>query len=114
MPFLIEGRPAPLPSGDPSSGPENQGQTADYFSITPNFFSTMRIPILRGRDIGVQDSAAATLVIVINQTMARRFFENEDPIGKRITLDFVPDERPRQIIGVVGDTKSSEIGRAHV
>ena len=77
MPFLIEGRPAPLPSGDPSSGPENQGQTADYFSITPNFFSTMRIPILRGRDIGLQDSAAATLVIVINQTMARRLFGNE-------------------------------------
>ena len=109
MPFLIEGRPAPLPSGDPSSGPENQGQTADYFSITPNFFSTMRIPILRGRDIGLQDSAAATLVIVINQTMARRFFGNEDPIGKRITLDFVPDERPRQIIGVVGDTRGNRL-----
>jgi putative ABC transport system permease protein len=42
--------------------------------------------------------------MIVNQTMVRRLFPNEDPIGKRITLDFVPDERPREIVGVVGDT----------
>src|SRR4029079_11236335 len=86
-----------------------QAQTAEYFSVTPSFFSTMKIPIVRGRDFTATDTAAGTAVIVINQTMARRFFANEEPIGKRITLDFVPDERPREIIGVVGDTRSSRM-----
>src|SRR5262249_34691698 len=44
-------------------------------------------------------------VIVISKTMADRWFPNEDPIGQRITLDFVPNEVPREIIGIVGDTK---------
>jgi putative ABC transport system permease protein len=54
------------------------------------------------------------LVIIINQTMARRFFPNEDPIGKRITLDFVPDERPRQIIATVGDTRANRMQKEPV
>src|SRR5262249_50221616 len=65
--------------------------------------------ILRGRDITAQDTASSPFVIIINQTMARRFFANEEPIGKRITLNFVPDERPREIIAVVGDTRTSQM-----
>jgi len=110
MPFLIEGRPAPPPSSSPSAnGPQEQAQTADYFSITPQFFATMKIPILRGRDFTAQDTASSTPVIIINQTMARRYFAGEEPIGKRITLDFVPDERPREVIAVVGDTRSNRL-----
>jgi len=107
MPFLIEGKPAPPPSASSDGGSQEQGQTANYFSISPNFFATMKIPILKGRDFKAQDTASSTLVIIITQTMARRFFANEEPIGKRITLDFVPDERPREIVGVVGDTRTS-------
>ena len=107
--FLIEGQPAPAPSPTPGGGPAQQAQTADYFSITPNYFETMKIPILRGRDVTAQDRATSPLVIIINETMAHRFFGNENPIGKRITLDFVPDERPREIIAVVGDTRSSRM-----
>ena len=107
MPFLIEGKPAPPPSASSDGASQQQGQTANYFSITPNFFGTMKIPILKGRDFNAQDTASGTLVIIISQTMARRFFANEEPIGKRITLDFVPDERPREIVGVVGDTRTS-------
>jgi len=109
MPFLIEGRPALAPSAAPGGGPQEQAQTSDYFAITPNYFETMKIPILRGRDITAQDTAASSLVIIINQTMARRYFAGEEPVGKRITLDFVPDERPREIIAVVGDTRSSRM-----
>ena len=107
MPFLIEGKPAPPPSASSDGGSQEQGQTANYFSISPNFFGTMKIPILKGRDFNAQDTASNTLVIIITQTMARRFFANEEPIGKRITLDFVPDERPREIVGVVGDTRTN-------
>lgn len=104
MPFLIEGRPAPPPSDASGGGSQEQGQQANYFAVTRNFFATMKIPIVRGRDFNAQDTAASPLVIIINQTMAQRFFPNEDPIGKRLTLDFVPDEKPRQIVGIVGDT----------
>ncbi len=114
MPFLIEGYPAPPPGSAPGSGSQDQGQSASYFSVTPNFFSTMRIPVLRGRDFNAQDKASGTLVIIINQTMARRFFPGDDPIGKRITLDFVPDERPRQVIAVVGDTRATRLQKEPV
>jgi len=110
MPFLIEGRPAPPPPpAGAADGSSDSGQTASYFSVTPNFFGTMKIPIHRGRDFTSQDTAAGTLVIIINQTFARRFFPNEEPLGKRITLDFVPDERPREIVGIVGDTRTSRM-----
>src|SRR4029078_5946185 len=72
MPFLIEGRPAPPPSAASGGGPQQPAQTADYFSITPNSFETMKIPVLRGRDINAQDRAASSLVMIINQTIARR------------------------------------------
>ena len=111
MPFLIEGRPAPPPP-PPDGSAANSAQTAQYFSVTPNFFGTMKIPIRRGRDFSAQDTATGSLVIIINETMARRHFPNEEPIGKRITLDFVPDERPREIIAVVGDTRTNRLQQA--
>jgi putative ABC transport system permease protein len=109
MPFLIEGRPAPPRNPDAPNGPQEQAQTADYFSITPNYFATMKIPVVRGRDFNPHDTVSTTPAIIINQTMVRRYFPNEEPIGKRITLDFVPDERPREIIGVVGDTRTNRL-----
>jgi hypothetical protein len=64
----------------------------------------MKIPILRGRDFNAQDTAAAPPVAIVSQTFAKRFFPTEDPLGKRVMLDFVPNEKPREIIAVVGDT----------
>jgi putative ABC transport system permease protein len=99
MGFFIEGRPRPGP---------DQDQDAAYFAITPRYFETMKIPMLRGRDFTRTDTASAPLVAIINKTMADRFWEGKDPIGQHITLDFVPDEQPREIVGVVAD---SAIGR---
>jgi putative ABC transport system permease protein len=112
MPFLIEGHPAPPPSAASSGGSQEQGQTADYFAITANYFGTMKIPILRGRDFNPQDTAAAPPVIIVSETFAKRFFPTEDPIGKRITLDFVPDEKAREIVAVVGDTVANRFQKA--
>ena len=99
MQFFIEGRPRP------ESG---RGQGAAYFAITPRYFETMKIPILRGRDFTRSDTATSPLVMIINKTMADRFWEGKDPVGQHVTLDFVPNEQPRVIVGVVGD---SVIGR---
>jgi len=99
MQFFIGGRPRP------ESG---RGQGAAYFAITPRYFETMKIPIIRGRDFTRTDTSTAPLVMIINKTMADRFFDGQDPIGQTVTLDFVPNEQPRTIVGVVGN---SVIGR---
>ena len=48
-------------------------------------------------------------VVVINEAMARQFWPNEDPIGREITFDSSPEERPRQIVGIVGNVKQFEL-----
>jgi len=102
MQFKIEGRPAPEP------GPQGSGMNAAYMPVTPNYFSTVRIPVLQGRDFSASDTATAPLVVVISKTMAQRWWANENPIGQRITFDFVPNEQPREIIGVVGDVRMNQ------
>jgi putative ABC transport system permease protein len=93
--------------------PTSEGaMTASYHLVTPNYFGTMRIPILRGHDFTYRDTANTPWVAVINEAMARRFWPNEDPIGQHITLDIVPDEKPREIIAVVANTPPHRMERA--
>jgi len=100
MGFLILGLPAPPPdaNGQPS-------QTADYIAVTPDYFATLRSPIVQGREFNDRDTAGAPYVVVINQTMAKRYWPNESPIGKQIRLDYVPDEPLREIVGVATDMR---------
>jgi putative ABC transport system permease protein len=77
--------------------------SAAYFLITPHFFSTIRTPIVRGRDVTEHDTASAPWVAVVNEAFARRFWPGENPIGKRLTLNTVPEERGREVVGVVRD-----------
>jgi putative ABC transport system permease protein len=102
MPFVVEGRP-PAQSAVAGARPAEQ-QTADYSAITPGYFEVMRIPVVRGRDFDGHDRADSPYVVIVNDTMARTYFPNEDPVGQYIRFDFVPDEQPRQIVGIVGDT----------
>ena len=83
--------------------------SAVYYPATAGLFATLRVPLLRGRDFTARDSVSAPWVAIINQTMARMFWPNEDPIGKQLTLDLVPEERPREIVGIVGDVKVSRL-----
>src|SRR5207248_46947 len=108
--FFIEGRPKPLANGS-QGGAQQPDQTANYFAVTPQYFATMRIPLVRGRDFNDHDTAEAPLVMIVNQTLARQFFPNEDPIGKRITLDLVPEEQPREIIAVAGNSVMTRLER---
>ena len=72
--------------------------------ITPGYFRTMKIPLLRGRDFTDADRKGGRLVLIISQGTAERFFPGEDPIGRRIDWG-EDDDHPmwREIIGIVGD-----------
>jgi putative ABC transport system permease protein len=91
--------------------PENARDVwrAVYFLITPNFFSTMKTPVVRGRSFDEHDVPSSPWVAIINETMARRFWPDEDPIGKRITLNVVSGEQPREIVGVVRDIPTRRV-----
>ena len=105
---VIENRP-PMARGEHAS--------ANFQGITPDYFRTMSIPLLKGRSFTEGDAYEAPWVVIVNQTMANRFFPNENPIGKRLALG--GQQNPRQpvvdrsgrplwmeIVGVVGDTKN--------
>ncbi len=95
--FRIEGR-APFEPG--------QEPHAYYSSVSPDYFKAIGIPLLRGRYFSERDTKGAPRVAIINNTMAKKFFPNEDPIGKRILLTN-GDEVYREIVGVAGDVKSN-------
>ncbi len=84
-----------------------------YSEISPDFFRTMRIPLLKGRVISDRDIERAPWVVVVSESFARRFFPREDPIGKVLYFTrvspgtglVVAEDPPREIVGVVGDVK---------
>lgn len=90
--FYIEGRPDP---------PPNAPQETMMNFCTPEYFRLMRIRLLQGRFFEDRDGAGKHQVIVINETLARRYFPGEDPIGKRVKL--TPEWQT--IVGVVADVK---------
>ena len=95
--FSIVGNP-PLPPG--------KSTTADYTTASPGYFHVMRIPLLRGRLFSERDSPSDPNVAIISETLARRYFPNQDPIGRQMRFGFPPDGNvPREIVGVVGDVR---------
>jgi putative ABC transport system permease protein len=102
--IAIEGRPiAPL----------GKEINADFRVARPNYFSTMRAQILKGRDFNDRDTADAPPVVIINETLAKHEFPNEDPIGKRLTLgDPLKNPKWRTIVGVIKDVKQHWASKA--
>lgn len=97
-PFWVEGRPAE----------EGNADEAVFNSISQDYFQTMRVPFLRGRDFDDRDdfiSGTRHPVCIINQTMARRLFGDADPIGQRIRTMPWMVRGYREVVGVVGDVK---------
>jgi len=74
-----------------------------YFLVTENFFETMKTPLLSGRDFNQADTRSTPWVALINETMAHRFWPDENPIGKHFTIDAASGEQPREVIGIVRD-----------
>jgi predicted permease len=98
--FIIEGRPL-------TDGPEHGGAGWNY--VTARFFDVFKIPIVRGRGFTERDDAAAPPVVVINQSLARHYWKNGDPIGHRLIIGsgMGPGfaQPPREIIGIAADSR---------
>jgi predicted permease len=73
--------------------------------VSPGYFRTLGIPLVRGRYLEASDSASAPLVTVINETMARKYWPNEDPVGQQITADMNSHFPKMTIVGVVADIR---------
>jgi len=95
--FFIEGRPFP----------EGKAPGADCRAVTPEYFSALGIPLVKGRVFSDRDGPEAPFVFVINEAMARRFFPNEDPLGKRMKVGF--SDLTGEIVGIVGDVKHASL-----
>src|SRR5205807_6235471 len=87
-----------------ASRPDERPQAGGYF-VSPDYFQAMKIPLLRGRAFSSSDSARAPRVAIVNETFARQYFPNVDPIGGFIRAYGTPLSPPvsRQIVGLVGD-----------
>ncbi len=92
--FRIEGRPEPAPGTE---------MIINTISISPGYFRTLGITVMKGRDFSDRDNSDAPQVAIINADLARIYFPNEDPIGRRITFD--DGESWMSIVGIVGDIK---------
>lgn len=99
--FILEGEAMPKSPGELHS-------LADAWVVTPDYFSVMSIPLLRGRTISAQDTKGAAPVVVINQEFADKYFPNQNPIGRHLRV-FSEWEHPEtewpEIVGVVGNVK---------
>ncbi|HEV2388561.1 MAG TPA: ABC transporter permease [Candidatus Acidoferrales bacterium] len=99
--FTIAGNP-PLPQG--------VSDTADYVSVSPDYFRVMAIPLLAGRNFNRQDSIAAPPVTLVSEALVRRYFPGENPIGRRMIFAFPRDKAvAREIVGVVGDIRDKSL-----
>jgi len=85
--------------------PEGQEPTALTAAVTPGYFDVMGIPLRRGRLLGSEDRPGTPIAIVVNETFARRFFGDTDPIGGRVSARGIPQLADMRIVGVVGDTR---------
>jgi putative ABC transport system permease protein len=102
--FVIEGAP-PLPPG--------QEDSAGRLAVTPDYFRTMKIPLLNGRFFAPNDDKKARGVTIINQAFAKHFYPGRNPIGQRILLGRTANEmRPLEIVGVVGDSRHDALNTA--
>jgi putative ABC transport system permease protein len=98
-PIVLEGNPAPPAGQDPSGL---------LYIVSPDYFKTMGIDLVRGRLFSTEDRKDTPLVAIVDEVFARQYFPSEDPIGKRFKLN-TPDADSREIIGIVRHVEHSSL-----
>ena len=100
MPFIVEGRPPVGP---------NQEFGADWRRVNQNYFSALRIPLLRGRNFTEQEVQQSDKVMIVSQALVNAAFPNEEALGKRLITGIRSE--PYEIIGIVGDIRDRSLDR---
>ena len=106
LPFIVVGRPL---NNQPATG------GAGWMNVSPGYFETFKIPVVRGRGFTDKDTTGAPGVVLINQAFAKQYWPKGDPLGQQLIIgkgvgpEF--DEPARQIIGIVGDTHDGGLNR---
>jgi putative ABC transport system permease protein len=101
--FRVEGRPLTTPDKWPG---------VNYRSVSPDYFRAVNVPVLKGRAFDSHDNNSAPRAVIVNQSLARRDFAGEDPVGKRLNLggtDAAGQPTWFEIVGVVADVRSVEL-----
>jgi predicted permease len=101
--FILLDRPAP---------PLGQEETALWHAVSPGYFDTLRIPILRGRNFENTDRIDGQRVAIVSESFARRYYADDDPLGKQLQVDVsfgYAEDIPRTVVGVVADIRSQAL-----
>lgn len=99
--FIVEGH-APISNAE--------ADTVYYQEVGPNYFHTMKIPLMQGRDFSARDSLSTSGVVMISESFARRYWPGQDPVGKRIRYGGADSTNPwMQVIGVAGNVKYNSL-----
>ena len=97
--------------GSPAAS-ASASRTANYVSVSPDYFRVMAIPLLAGRLFNPHDAMSAPRVALISEAMARLYFPNQNPLGKQLTFGFPPDSgAAREIVGIVGNVRDVALGQ---
>jgi predicted permease len=96
---FVQGHPAPRP---------NDESWATWDRVSPSFLDTIGVPLLRGRGFTQQDTASTQPVAIVNQSFVKRFFPNEDPVGRRFGVDSMKFAGTFEIVGVIPDFKMND------
>lgn len=97
----VEDRPAP-------AGAESG--SVNWRLVTPDYFRTMNVPLLKGRAFNHADNERGAAVAIVNETLARKYWPGEDPLGRRISTGFEGKDKWATVVGVVGDVKQQGLG----
>jgi putative ABC transport system permease protein len=101
MPYTVEGR---------ATGSPNQVFDNDFRRINQDYFRTMRIPFLRGRNFTPQEVREGAKVLIVSESLVQQTFPNEEPLGKRLIMSF--GNTPFEIVGIVGDIRHGSLARS--
>ncbi len=98
--FHIAGKPKPFPDQEPMT---------QVFVVDDGYFKALQIPLKRGRMFSLDETVQRRKVVLVNETLAKKYFPGEDAIGKQITVFMRDENEPSEIIGVVGDVKHESV-----
>ena len=100
--YIVDG--APVAKEGDLVGDEEPRSNVTCNTVTPEFFATLRIPIVRGRGFTAQDTVSSTHVVIVNETLARQMWPGGEPLGKRLIIPRF-DGRVWEVVGVARDSK---------